>query len=427
MTTTSNTARQTSIDAVRGFAVLGILLMNIAGMGLPLFAYIDPTYAGGADGANLWMWAANFVLADGKMRGLFTMLFGASMLLIADRAEGGRLGPNATHYRRMFWLLLFGLLHAYLFWYGDILVCYAIAGAIAFLLRKRSVAMLLGLGAGMLLVFLALNVLGAIQLGDARAAAEAPNATPQAIAAWREMSALVQPPPGLDALQTRLMLGDFVDAIEGRALVLSILWTKFLPFEVFEAIAQMLIGMALYKTGFFSLRWPTRGYVALLLIGYLVAAPATAYLAWHAISSGFDPIELNEAGAWSSAPRPFIALAHASALLLIIRAGALRPLTNRLAAAGQMALSNYLLTSIITAVIFCGFGFGLFGQLERAQLLWVVGGVWVFILAWSRPWLQRFHYGPFEWVWRTLVQLRPQPWRRPAPAAAAGVAPSIGA
>ena len=81
--------RYVSMDAVRGFAVLGILLMNIVGMGLPGFAYIDPTFYGGADGANLWTWAANFVFTDGKMRALFTMLFGASILLISERAERG--------------------------------------------------------------------------------------------------------------------------------------------------------------------------------------------------------------------------------------------------------------------------------------------------------------------------------------------------
>ena len=100
--------RHVSIDAVRGFAVLGILLMNIVGMGLPSFSYIDPTYAGGSTGADLWTWAVNNVLTDGKMRALFTMLFGASAVLIAQRAEGGSPGPAQTHYRRMFWLFVFG-------------------------------------------------------------------------------------------------------------------------------------------------------------------------------------------------------------------------------------------------------------------------------------------------------------------------------
>lgn len=180
----------------------------------------------------------------------------------------------------------------------------------------------------------------------------------------------------------------------------------------------MLIGMALYRTGFFSLRWSSGGYLTMLAIGYLIAVPATAWMAWRAVVSGFDPIVLQESGAWSAAPRPFVALAHASVLLLIVRSGAAQWLVNRLAAAGQMALTNYLATSTITAFVFCGFGFGLFGKLERFELMFVVVGVWLPILIWSRPWLQAFHYGPFEWVWRSLVQLRLQPFRRAAPAPA---------
>ncbi|MCA6224246.1 MAG: DUF418 domain-containing protein, partial [Phenylobacterium sp.] len=119
-----------SIDVVRGMAVLGILLMNIVAMGLPTYAYLNPVYGGGTTGADFWTWAVNNVLADGKMRALFTMLFGASMVLIASRAEAGSgLGPVQTHYRRLFWMFVIGMIHAYFFFLGDILVTYALAGA----------------------------------------------------------------------------------------------------------------------------------------------------------------------------------------------------------------------------------------------------------------------------------------------------------
>src|SRR5581483_8323162 len=150
--------RYISIDAVRGFAVLGILLMNIVGMGLPAFAYIDPTYAGGATGADFWTWAVNNVLTDGKMRALFTMLFGASTVLIAERAEGDRMGPTQTHYRRMLWLFVFGMLHAYFLWWGDILVTYAIAGLFIFPFRKLSPRLLVGVGVVVLAAQLAFNL-----------------------------------------------------------------------------------------------------------------------------------------------------------------------------------------------------------------------------------------------------------------------------
>jgi len=115
---------------------------------------------------------------------------------------------------------------------------------------------------------------------------------------------------------------------------------------------------------------------------------------------------------WSAVPRPLVALGHAAALLLLVRSGALSWLIRRLAAAGRMALSNYLGTSIITAFVFCGFGLGLYGHLQRFELYYVVAAIWLAILLWSEPWLARFHYGPFEWLWRSLVRWKPQPFLR---------------
>jgi uncharacterized protein len=188
-----------------------------------------------------------------------------------------------------------------------------------------------------------------------------------------------------------------------------------------EAVGQMFVGMALFRMGFFTLGWSTRAYAATIAFGYLICVPLTAWLASNIAAAHFDPIVLHEQEVWQQVTRPFIGLAHASVLLLVVRAGALPWLVNRFAAAGRMAFSNYIGTSIITSTLFCGYGFGLYGHLSRAELLWVVAGVWAFLLLWSEPWLARFHYGPLEWVWRSLVQWRPQPMRRsrkPAPAAA---------
>ena len=417
----SNEQRHLSIDAVRGFAVLGILLMNIVGMGLPSFSYIDPTYAGGSHGADLWTWAINNVLTDGKMRGLFTILFGASTVLIAQRAEGSPPGPLQTHYRRMFWLFVFGMFHAYLFWWGDILVCYAIAGLFLFPFRKLDPKWLIAIGAAVLIALLAYNAIQDMRLVALHAAAIAPGASAQAIKAWQEASVTVVLPPEMKAQEIAGFGGGFFDALRSRAqmalfLQLMLNPTDYLP----EAVGNMLIGMGLFRLGYFTLGWSSRAYAMVIAFGYFVAAPVTAWLAYLMWKSGFDPVVLHQLGDWQQATRPFIALAHGSVVLLIIRAGALRWLIDRLSAAGRMAFSNYLMTSIITTFLFCGFGFGLYGKLSRFELLYVVVGVWAFMLLWSAPWLARFQYGPFEWAWRSLVRWEPQPFakRRTTPAPA---------
>ncbi|HEY8618304.1 DUF418 domain-containing protein [Phenylobacterium sp.] len=416
--------RHLSIDAVRGFAVLGILLMNIVAMGLPSFAYLQPTFAGGSEGADLWTWAVNNVLVDGKMRALFTFLFGASAVLIADRAASARgLSPAQTHYRRMFWLAVFGLLHAVFFWFGDILVTYAVAGLVIFPFRKLSPRAQVTLGAAILLALLAKNLWQAEQLATLRAAASAPGAPAALVAAWQEARGAIAPPPQVAAAELAGFGGGFVDAVHARLELLKMFYTYFLPQDAIpEAIGQMFIGMALFRLGFFTLRWTSRAYAALAAFGYLVCAPVTAWLAWLIWRSGFEPLVLHELEVWQQTTRPFIALAHAAALLLLVRSGATGPLVDRLAAAGRMAFSNYLMTSIITAALFGGWGFGLFGELSRAQLLFVVAGVWAFILLWSRPWLARFRYGPFEWAWRSLVQWRRQALLRAEPGPAGALA-----
>ncbi len=413
--------RHISIDAVRGFAVLGILLMNIVGMGLPSFAYIDPTYAGGSTGADLWTWAVNNVLTDGKMRALFTMLFGASAVLIADRAEGGHPGPAGTHYRRLGWLFLIGMLHAYLLWWGEVLALYAVAGVIIFPFRKLNPRLLLAIGATILGALLVKNLLAAGHLEALRAAANAPGAAANAVRAWQEASVSVILPPEVKAQEIAGYRGGFMDALRVRAQMAMLMHLVIDPGDGLpEAIGQMFIGMALFRLGFFTLGWTSRAYGWMIAAGYLVGAPVTAWLAWKIVQADFDPLALHRWEVWGQGPRPFIALAHASVVLLIVRSGAARALVGRFAAAGRMAFSNYLMTSIITTFLFCGFGFGLYGRLSRFQELAVVAGIWAFMLIWSKPWLARFHYGPFEWAWRSLVKWSPQPFARSPQADTAG-------
>jgi len=401
-------ARIATLDAVRGFAVLGILLMNIVSLGLPAYAYVDPSYWGLESAADLIAWRLNYILADGKMRALFTMLFGASMLLIAERAAGhaatGGMGPAETHYRRIFWLFVIGMIHAWLFWYGDILVHYAVAGALIYPIWRWRVPGLAAVVVAMLALQLALNLGHHAELDALRDAARAPGASVEAVAAWQEALRREVPGTAEAVAEIRGYRGSFGDALAARAPLTALFQTYFIPLGLPELFLFIALGMILFRNGFLTGAWSVRGYAAVIALGYGIAVPLMIPLAaWNA-AADWDPVLLPLTDALSLLLRPFIALAHAALVILWLRSGRAAWLARRLAAAGRMAFSNYLGTTLVTTTLFYGYGFGLFATLSRAELYIVVLGVWALILLWSEPWLRRHHYGPLEWVWRSLVR-----------------------
>jgi uncharacterized protein len=404
MTKQSTGERFVTLDAVRGVAVLGILLMNIVSMGLPGYAYINPTYWGTDGPLDLALWAINYVLADGKMRALFTMLFGASMVLIAERAAAKGESPTSVHYRRLLWLFVFGMIHGWLFWYGDILTQYAAGGAVMFALwrwRPRALAIV---AAVMLLTQLGLNYGHHQSLASTQAAATAPGATAKARRAWADMLKKEVPDRAVAEKEIRLYRGDTVQAFEARKPMIIFFQTFLLPISMPEIFGFMALGMLLFRYGFLTGGWSRRAYWRVMAVGYLVAVPLMIPLARAVAASSWDPVTLPLYDGASFLLRPFIALAHAAAVILFVQSGAAKWLVTRLEAAGRMAFSNYLGTTLLTTTLFYGYGFDLFGALSRAELYLVVLAVWALILLWSKPWLERFDYGPLEWLWRRLAR-----------------------
>ena len=409
------TERHLTLDAVRGFAVLGILLMNIVGMGLPSYAYMNPGYAGGAEGPNLVAWALASVLVDGKMRALFTLMFGASLLLIADGAEGKTPGPAATHYRRMVWLLVFGMIHAWAIWYGDILVTYALAGSLAFLFRHQPPRRLIGIGLVILGLLIAWGFMGHFHFTQMRALAELPNAAPELVKQWQSESAMLAPPASEALAEIEGYRGSIADIFATRAKMTSFFQTFLIPTNfMWEALGFMCIGMGLFRLGFFTGAWDNRIYArlaaVLIAVGIVFGAPIAGKL-WMV---RWDPVTTLATDALAIPIHLIMAIGYASAVIAIVKAGVLKGAMTRLAAAGRMAFSNYLGASLITTTLFYGYGFGLFGRFERYELYGIVLAVWVLQLGISKPWLERFHYGPFEWAWRSLVKWQPQPMRKVA-------------
>ncbi|MBN8839760.1 MAG: DUF418 domain-containing protein, partial [Sphingomonadales bacterium] len=223
------TPRIATLDAVRGAAVMGILLLNIVSFALPAYAYVDPNFAGGAEGANWWSWAIVFVLADGKMRGLFTRLFGASTALVAERALASGESPARVHYARTASLFAIGLIHAYLIWAGDILTLYAVCGALAFVAWRWPVRVLASLGALLLLWQLALGLLIYSDTRRFEAAAATPHASAAVRAQWKDYQAALLPAHPPAAEQVVIYRGDWPTVARARAEAAVEIETQVMP------------------------------------------------------------------------------------------------------------------------------------------------------------------------------------------------------
>jgi uncharacterized protein len=407
-----------SLDMIRGVAVMGIFSVNIIAFAMIEAAYFNPSAYGGHTGADLALWAANMLVIDGKMRSLFSMLFGASTLLVIERAEAaGRSGPK-VHIRRMLVLLGFGLAHFYLIWFGDILTLYATCGLIAFLFRKLPVERLVALGAAFILV--GMLIFGGFMFSQYQAdvAAHAPGATQAAIKAWNEGLGGFYPSAAKLAEDKALHLGSWLGLVKDN---LSH-WQQIIPNTLVfvpDTIGLMLLGMAGYKSGFLTGEWDDGAYCRIAKIAIPIGLAAGASVVAYDTASHFYII-----GAFSAfmvLAVPFItAMAFGYAALIILLSRRQGWLAQRVAAAGRCAFTNYLGTSLIATFVFYGWGLGLYGSLSRWQAWLLVPLVWLVMLAWSKPWLDRFNYGPFEWLWRSLSRWQVQPMRKASPAAALG-------
>ncbi|MFM9977662.1 MAG: DUF418 domain-containing protein [Sphingomonadaceae bacterium] len=410
---TTSPARIATLDAVRGLAVMGILVLNIVDMAMPGYAYIDPNYYGGATGANWWTWAVNYVLFDGKMRGLFTMMFGASTVLIADLALAAGESPARVHYARMVTLFILGMIHAYFIWSGDILVLYALCGMVAFAVWRWQSRALLMLAGGLLLAKLAIGLVSYGYLANLEARAQAPGASAEVRTEWRDFRDTAAPPPETVREELAAHRGSWLDAHRARVSFTIIMQTVITPQSIPDTFALIALGMALFRAGFFSGAWAPQNYWRIVAAAFLIVPPLYVPLVRWIDATAFSPVTLLATEAIHlTLLRPVMALGWASLVILFMKSGAAQALAARLVAVGRTAFSNYLGASIVGTTIFYGFGFGWYGYLERWQLLPVVVGMWILMLLWSKPWLDRFHYGPFEWLWRSMARMQWQKLRR---------------
>jgi uncharacterized protein len=398
----STAERIDTLDFIRGIAVMGILAANIIAFGQPFEAYMYPaafkTDPGDPGG---WMWIAQFVLVDGKMRGLFTLLFGAGMYLFMEKAwaRGATRGLQAW---RLVLLMGFGMIHFFFIWPGDILFYYALFGCVALACLRWSVKtqFMVGLGGYLLGVLFYSWLIVPWLIVDTPLGQSAPEMLRQRADLIAQMEATLARG---EVPSAAIAAGDYAALVAHR---LSEQWYEPLANATlfgFETLPLMLIGMALYRHGFFSggfarsklLMWGWAGMVAgalaHLAIGLAVREGGFSYYGTLAGFIGLSPL-----------PRLWMVLGLA-ALLVAYAPGATGWLGERIRAAGRAAFTNYLGMSVLMMLVFHGWALGLFGQLNRPQLYGVTVLAWVVMLAWSKPWLDRYRYGPLEWLWRCLT------------------------
>lgn len=379
--------------------------MNVQLFSMPGAAYANPTAYGDLTGANLVVWWIGHLLFDYKFMALFSLLFGAGIVLFAERVLAAGNRPTWLHYRRMLWLLLFGLAHAYLLWFGDILVCYALCGMLVYPLRGRRPWFLLTVGLLLFALASAIALMHHVNLHEWPL-----ESYTETLDAWA--------PNGDDiADELAAYRGGYWEQMRERApqAVLTEL-RLFFSHSMFRVSGLMLMGMGLFKLGVLQGARSPRFYGRMVLVFLPVGLAIVAYGArenfrhdWALEYARFGGYQYNY---WGSL---LVALGLLGGVMWIASRGYLAHFRRWLEPVGQTAFSNYILQSVIGTGIFYGSGLGLFGKVSRVGQLTIVVGVWILQLALASWWLKRFRQGPLEWVWRALTYWQRTPFRRVAP------------
>ena len=397
--------RATTIDALRGVAILGILLLNIRSFGLPNVAYQLPSIVSNTT-ADLWAYSVTTVVAQSKFITIFATLYGAGILLSTRRADEAGVPAFGTFFRRSAILAGVGLIHLTLIWHGDILLAYAVIGMLAFPVRRLSsqwlwiFAIVGNLITVLLFAALAFFMWAGVTHGDmppskfyggdAAIAAE--------VAAYRG--------GWLDEQKQRLMNG---------VMILIFMFIFFLP----NLWGLMCAGMALLRNGFLTGGWSAKRYIVGGVAGVVIGMGGSAIIVALGWQNGWPVV--GYLGVGQAALLPFALVASfgiASLLIGHVAAGKTPWLTVALAACGRMAFTNYLAQSVLATTFF--YTFNWFGHLGYAKQLLAVAAIWALEIAWSVLWLSRFRYGPLEWVWRGLSYGKFPPLRREAAAVRSG-------
>lgn len=371
--------------------MLGILPVHIQSFAMITAARLNPAVSGDLHGLNGWVWWLTAVLADGKFISIFAMLFGAGVLLFARSRRDLPVSPETAHDLRMAVLLGLGLLHAYLLWYGDMLVTFALCGALVFGYREHAPRRLIARGA------LALACASVIAVGIGLSVPWWPSDSRARLVEVRD------PPPEVIDREIAVYRGGWLGQMAHRAPTAFQLETSQLVLRnVWQTSGLMLVGMGLFKLGILSAEKPARLYAAMAGLGFGVGVPLAWWGVARGVARGRDVADFMLVGGqlsyWGDL---FVGLGWIGLVVFLCRIGwRFGPVV----AVGRTALSNYLLQTIICTTIFYGHGLGLFARIDRSGQLLIVLGVWAVQLLWSTWWVRRFTVGPIEWIWRATMR-----------------------
>lgn len=399
---TMGSERIVVLDILRGFAILGILIMNVQSFSMISAAYTNPLAYGDLTGFNKIVHYLSHIFADKKFMTLFAMLFGAGIILFSSRAELKQISTATLHYRRTFGLIFIGLLHAYLLWYGDILVTYGICALFVFLFRKVSPKWLLING----FILFGLTSILYLFFGFSM-----PYWNADLLAAsklkWLPNAAMVSSEVAayqggwFDQMLFRVPMAKFM---ETQLLLMNTLW---------RTMGIMLMGMALYKWGVLTAQRSKKFYLYGMIIGFGIGIPIVIYGIIQNFAAGcsfeYSMFFGSQFNYWASL---LVSFGFISMVMTIHINGAFTKLQEYLADVGKLAFTNYLMQTIICTTIFYGHGFGLFGKVDRSVAILIVIAVWIVQLFGSHFYLRYFRYGPFEWIWRSMTYLKAQPFRK---------------
>lgn len=415
------------LDSLRGVAILGILLMNI-----PAFSFftVDPLVRNEYGTINYSIWRFVSWIADGTQRALFSMLFGAGILLFIRSKEKSQSIISASDYffRRQLWLVVFGLINIYIFlWHGDILFDYGVYGLLIFVFRTLTPKKLLIAAAVCLLLMLARENRNlyldkrTIARGEAvmkidTTVAKLTDRQSEHLAHMEDFKKGSTAESKIKRVQraNRMMRSTHEDIYEYRVERYMNNLFNYSYFGIWDVFLFMFIGMAFFKLGIITGNASVKLYAVLCTVGLGLGLLVSYVDMQPMIDAKFNRFEYTKQTSLSffELGRTLRSLGFFGLLMLMYKSGIFKWFFKLMKPVGQMAFTNYLTQSIACAIVFYGIGFGLYGKLERYEVYIILLCIWVAQIIWSHLWLRYFQYGPFEWIWRQLTYLKRLPLKK---------------